>query len=133
MSCTHARPQALTRAPTHPSPTSSGTRYVWAIRVFPSTRAHARLREFDPATAGDGFVGGVCFSLISRRGVQGVCVDECCSQARCSLPSNFDCSYAFSLGAVAGGLVNAGLTGYAAAVTGLHKPVSDWQVLRCSP
>lgn len=47
-------------------------------------------------------------------------------QARCSLPSNFDCSYAYTLGMVAASLVAGGFTGYAAAVSGLQEPVEKW-------
>ncbi len=40
--------------------------------------------------------------------------------------SNFDCSYAYTLGMVAASLVAGGFTGYAAAVSGLQEPVEKW-------
>ena len=49
-------------------------------------------------------------------------------QARCSLPSNFDCDYAYSLGRVAALLSQGGYTGYAACVTRLHHRPEEWQV-----
>jgi diphosphate--fructose-6-phosphate 1-phosphotransferase len=48
-------------------------------------------------------------------------------QARCSMPSNFDCSYALSLGKCAAALVYGNKTGYLATITGLCKPVDQWQ------
>jgi diphosphate-dependent phosphofructokinase len=52
-------------------------------------------------------------------------------QARCSLPSNFDCDYAYCLGRVSALLAQRGHTGYAASVTRLHLPPTEWQV--CFP
>jgi hypothetical protein len=54
----------------------------------------------------------------------------CVCQARCSLPSNFDCNLAYTLGMVAGALVNSGYTGYAASVSGLEKSPEEWEVSR---
>lgn len=48
-------------------------------------------------------------------------------QARSSLPSNFDCSLGTTLGRIAVKLVAGGLTGYAAAVSGLQHPVAKWR------
>eukprot|EP01018_Ginkgo_biloba_P032197 Gb_22035 [translate_table: standard] len=48
-------------------------------------------------------------------------------QARGSLPSNFDCDYAYVLGHIAYHLVGAGLNGYMATVTNLKQPVSLWR------
>lgn len=48
-------------------------------------------------------------------------------QARGSLPSNFDCDYAYALGHIAYHLISAGLNGYMATVTNLKMPVSKWQ------
>uniref|UniRef100_A0A0C9RUV0 Pyrophosphate--fructose 6-phosphate 1-phosphotransferase subunit alpha n=1 Tax=Wollemia nobilis TaxID=56998 RepID=A0A0C9RUV0_9CONI len=48
-------------------------------------------------------------------------------QARGSLPSKFDCDYAYALGHIAYHLVGAGLNGYMTTVTNLKQPVSQWQ------
>lgn len=48
-------------------------------------------------------------------------------QARGSLPSNFDCDYAYALGHTALHLVAAGLNGYMATVTNLKEPVPQWR------
>lgn len=48
-------------------------------------------------------------------------------QARCALPSNFDCDYAYGLGRVAALLVAHNRSGYAACLSGLHAPASQWQ------
>ncbi|KAL3684098.1 hypothetical protein R1sor_002120 [Riccia sorocarpa] len=48
-------------------------------------------------------------------------------QARGSLPSNFDCTYANALGHVAFHLAAAGLNGYMATVTNLKEEVSNWR------
>jgi pyrophosphate--fructose-6-phosphate 1-phosphotransferase len=48
-------------------------------------------------------------------------------QARGSLPSNFDCTYAYALGKVAFYLAEAGLNGYMATVTNLKQPASKWR------
>lgn len=48
-------------------------------------------------------------------------------QSRGSLPSNFDCNYAFTLGQLAFFLVLHELNGYMATVTNLSQPVSKWR------
>ncbi|KAI5063277.1 hypothetical protein GOP47_0021824 [Adiantum capillus-veneris] len=48
-------------------------------------------------------------------------------QARGSLPSNFDCDYAYALGQICYHLVGAGLNGYMATVTNLKQDVSAWR------
>jgi diphosphate-dependent phosphofructokinase len=48
-------------------------------------------------------------------------------QARCSLPSNFDCTYGSTLGATAGALVAGGHNGYMATARNLAGPVSSWE------
>lgn len=48
-------------------------------------------------------------------------------QSRGSLPSNFDCNYAFTLGQLAFFLVMHELNGYMATVTNLSHPVSKWR------
>lgn len=50
-----------------------------------------------------------------------------CYQSRGSLPSNFDCNYAFTLGQLAFYLVINSLNGYMATVTNLIQPVSKWR------
>jgi hypothetical protein len=47
-------------------------------------------------------------------------------QARGSLPSNFDCNYAYVLGQTAYYLTEAGLNGYLATVSNLKHPVDKW-------
>ena len=49
-------------------------------------------------------------------------------EGRCALPSNFDATYTFGLGAAAGALLAAGKTGLMAAVTDLHLPAAQWRV-----
>lgn len=49
-------------------------------------------------------------------------------EGRCSLPSNFDATYTFGLGAAAGALVGGGRTGLMATVSNLHRPASEWLV-----
>lgn len=49
-------------------------------------------------------------------------------EARCSLPSIFDCSLATSLGHVAVVLVQKGCSGYAANATGLAGPIAKWKL-----
>ncbi|MBM4274454.1 MAG: diphosphate--fructose-6-phosphate 1-phosphotransferase [Deltaproteobacteria bacterium] len=46
---------------------------------------------------------------------------------RGTFPTNFDCDYAYNLGHAAFSLLNAGATGYMAAIKELHKPMEDWQ------
>eukprot|EP01018_Ginkgo_biloba_P036797 Gb_16045 [translate_table: standard] len=48
-------------------------------------------------------------------------------QSRGSLPSNFDCNYAYALGQIAAHLIANGLNGYMATVTNLNQPVSKWK------
>ena len=48
-------------------------------------------------------------------------------QARCSLPSNFDCTYGSTLGATAGALVAGGHNGYMATARNLAGPVAAWE------
>lgn len=49
-------------------------------------------------------------------------------EGRCSLPTNFDATYTFGLGAAAGALLGAGRTGLMATVSDLHLPASKWKV-----
>ncbi|KAK3014327.1 hypothetical protein RJ639_008920 [Escallonia herrerae] len=48
-------------------------------------------------------------------------------QARGSLPSKFDCDYAFVLGHICYHILAAGLNGYLATVTNLKNPVNKWR------
>jgi pyrophosphate--fructose-6-phosphate 1-phosphotransferase len=48
-------------------------------------------------------------------------------QARGSLPSKFDCDYAYVLGHISYHMLAAGLNGYMATVTNLKNPVSKWR------
>ena len=48
-------------------------------------------------------------------------------EGRCAFPSNFDADYCYSLGFTACVLINAGLTGYLAAVCNLAEPADNWQ------
>eukprot|EP00897_Mesotaenium_endlicherianum_P000776 jgi/Mesen1/1069/ME000123S00242 len=48
-------------------------------------------------------------------------------QARGSLPSNFDCNYAYALGHTAAHLLSSGANGYLATVSNLKQPVSQWR------
>ncbi|XP_010270592.1 PREDICTED: pyrophosphate--fructose 6-phosphate 1-phosphotransferase subunit alpha-like [Nelumbo nucifera] len=48
-------------------------------------------------------------------------------QARGSLPSKFDCDYAFVLGHVCCHILSAGLNGYMATITNLKNPVNKWR------
>lgn len=48
-------------------------------------------------------------------------------QARCSLPSNFDCCYASTLGATAGALIAGGFHGYMATVRNLASVTTEWE------
>lgn len=48
-------------------------------------------------------------------------------QARGSLPSKFDCDYAYVLGHIAYHILAAGLNGYLATVTNLKNPVNKWR------
>lgn len=49
-------------------------------------------------------------------------------EGRCALPSNFDCTYCYSLGQAGAALVAAGATGMMATVSDLAKPAIDWTV-----
>ncbi len=46
---------------------------------------------------------------------------------RGTLPTKFDCDYAYNLGCTAFSLIANGVTGYMAAIQDLHKPVSEWK------
>ncbi|CAD5167432.1 unnamed protein product [Musa acuminata subsp. malaccensis] len=48
-------------------------------------------------------------------------------QARGSLPSKFDCDYAYALGHVCYHILAAGLNGYMATITNLKNPVNKWR------
>ncbi|KAL6178822.1 hypothetical protein ACLB2K_050340 [Fragaria x ananassa] len=48
-------------------------------------------------------------------------------QARGSLPSNFDCDYAYVLGHICYHMLAAGLNGYMATVTNLKNPLNKWR------
>ncbi|KAL3830561.1 hypothetical protein ACJIZ3_019363 [Penstemon smallii] len=48
-------------------------------------------------------------------------------QARGSLPSKFDCDYAYVLGHIGYHIIAAGLNGYLATVTNLKNPVNKWR------
>merc|ERR1711920_210840 len=47
-------------------------------------------------------------------------------QARCSVPSNFDVDYAYTLGATSAVLATTERNGYMAIVSNLSQPVSSW-------
>jgi 6-phosphofructokinase 1 len=49
-------------------------------------------------------------------------------QARCSMPSNFDMDYAYTVGGTAARLVAGGHSGYMAVVSDLSKPNSEWRL-----
>lgn len=49
-------------------------------------------------------------------------------EGRCSLPSNFDCNYCYTLGHTAGALIEGGRTGLVATVRHLTKPPEQWEV-----
>jgi diphosphate--fructose-6-phosphate 1-phosphotransferase len=48
-------------------------------------------------------------------------------QARCSMPSDFDSDYAYSVGGTAAALAASGSSGYMAVVSDLSKPTSEWK------
>merc|ERR1740129_1173531 len=48
--------------------------------------------------------------------------------SRCSMPSDFDSDYAYTLGGADGVLAATGKSGYMAIVSGLSKPVQEWRV-----
>lgn len=47
-------------------------------------------------------------------------------EGRCSLPTNFDCNYCYTLGHTATALIEAGHTGYVATATHLTKEPENW-------
>ena len=47
-------------------------------------------------------------------------------QARCSMPSDFDSDYAYTMGGIAAVLAVTGRSGYMATVSGLSAPVEQW-------
>jgi len=47
-------------------------------------------------------------------------------EGRCAFPSNFDSDYCYGLGYSAFLLLSAGLTGYIASISNLHKPADQW-------
>lgn len=49
-------------------------------------------------------------------------------EGRCSLPSNFDANYCYTLGFAAAILVDSKRTGYMAVVHKLNQPVEEWEV-----
>ena len=49
-------------------------------------------------------------------------------EGRCAFPTNFDATYAYSLGQVAARLVQGKHTGYMSGITNLEKPVADWGI-----
>jgi len=49
-------------------------------------------------------------------------------QARCSVPSDFDSDYAYTLGAASSVLAASGRSGYMATVSDLSQPVEQWRV-----
>merc|ERR1739848_438 len=69
-------------------------------------------RKKDPSSAYKGGFSAVCFYLGY--------------QARSALPSNFDCTLAYTLGSTAIALIKQGLTGYLATARGLTRPVDQW-------
>jgi len=48
-------------------------------------------------------------------------------QVRCSLPSDFDMDYAYTLGLTSAALAAAGLSGYMAVASDLSRPVEEWR------
>ena len=50
-------------------------------------------------------------------------------QGRCALTSNFDCTYTYVLGHLAGALVEGGVTGVIGAIRNLTGPVEKWELL----
>jgi hypothetical protein len=49
-------------------------------------------------------------------------------QARCAMPSNFDCDLGYTLGAAAAALTSAGLTGRVVTASNLNAPVDQWKL-----
>ena len=52
-------------------------------------------------------------------------------EGRCALPSNFDASYCYALGATGAALVKYGFTGCMAVCRGLQKEPSEWEPAGC--
>lgn len=52
-------------------------------------------------------------------------------EGRCAIPSNFDQSYCYTLGMTASAIALQGLNGYMATISGLNKPVSQWEPAAC--
>eukprot|EP00301_Raphidiophrys_heterophryoidea_P001373 c10666_g1_i1.p1 GENE.c10666_g1_i1~~c10666_g1_i1.p1 ORF type:complete len:740 (+),score=250.29 c10666_g1_i1:160-2379(+) len=50
------------------------------------------------------------------------------SQARSAVPTQFDCELGYAVGLTAAVLAMHSLNGYFVAVTGLHRPVSEWRL-----
>ncbi len=53
----------------------------------------------------------------------------CGYEGRCSLPSNFDSHYCYTLGHLAAVLVNSKQTGYMACIKHLNKPLTEWEMV----
>ena len=49
-------------------------------------------------------------------------------EGRAGYPSNFDCNYCYALGFTATLLIDHGMTGYMAAISGLTLPVEEWGI-----
>jgi pyrophosphate--fructose-6-phosphate 1-phosphotransferase len=49
-------------------------------------------------------------------------------EGRAGFPSNFDCTYCYSLGRTAALLIAQGFTGYMCAIQQLDRPASEWQI-----
>lgn len=49
-------------------------------------------------------------------------------EGRAGFPSNFDCTYCYSLGRTAALLIEQGFTGYMCAIQHLDRPVAEWQI-----
>ncbi|KAK9817886.1 hypothetical protein WJX72_003737 [[Myrmecia] bisecta] len=49
-------------------------------------------------------------------------------EGRCSMPTNFDATYCYSLGYAAGALIASGQTGLMTSVANLERPTTDWTV-----
>lgn len=65
---------------------------------------------------------------ISRPPVYLIFLVVCRYEGRCALPSNFDSTYCYVLGAAAGALLGGGRTGVMATATDLHLPSRRWRV-----
>lgn len=49
-------------------------------------------------------------------------------EGRSGFPSNFDANYCYALGMTAALLIDRGYTGYMCSVTGLQRPVAEWEI-----